>query len=69
MVVDVLEQIFCLPRVLIGLAQLLNDLLIAVDLVVESFVLLEAGCVIDIHFTLVLQVRCFVVFVIVLVLV
>ena len=69
MVVDVLEQIFALPGVLIGLAQLFDDLLVAVDLVVESFVLLEAGRVIDIHFALVLQVRCFVVFVIVLLLV
>ena len=69
MVVDVLEQIFALPGVLIGLAQLFDDLLVAVDLVVESFVLLEAGSVIDIHFALVLQVRCFVVLVIVLVLV
>lgn len=69
MVIDVLEQILALAGVLVGLAQLFDDLLVAVDLVVESFVLLEAGGVVYVHFALVLQVRCFVVFVIVLALV
>ncbi len=43
MVVDVLEQIVALPGVFVGLPQFLNYLLVAVDLVVESLVVLEAG--------------------------
>lgn len=67
--VYIFQKVLTLPGILIGLAQLLDDEFVAIDFVIKFFVLLETGCIVDVLLALLLQVRCFVIFVFVLVLV